>query len=61
MNLFFSKLLNIRQEEGKKVFLLVTIFFVFITGTAWAETIIESSFYFLVGVSKLSQVFSMHA
>ncbi len=41
--------------------MLVLIFFLFITGTAWAETIIESSFYFLAGVSRLSQVFILHA
>ena len=61
MNRFFSRLLNIRSDEGPKVFMLVLIFFLFITGTAWAETIIESSFYYLAGVSRLSQVFTLHA
>ncbi|MCX6081344.1 MAG: cyclic nucleotide-binding domain-containing protein [Chloroflexi bacterium] len=61
MNRFFSRLFNLRSGEGAKVFMLVLIFFLFITGTAWAETIIESSFYFLAGVSRLSQVFILHA
>jgi CRP-like cAMP-binding protein len=37
------------------------MFFLFIIGTAWAETIVESSYYYLVGVSHLSQVFVLHA
>ena len=61
MSSFFNRLFNIRQEENSRVILLVVIFFVFITGTAWAETTIESSFYYLVGVSHLSQVFTLHA
>ena len=61
MSRLFNRLLNLRSDEGPKVFMLVMIFFVFITGTAWAETIIESSFYYLAGVSRLSQVFILHA
>ena len=61
MSSFLNRLLNIRPDEGRKVFMLVLIFFLFITGTTWAETIIESSFYFLAGVSRLSQVFTFHA
>ena len=61
MSRLFNRLLNIRPGEGPKVFMLVMIFFVFITGTAWAETIIESSYYYLAGVSQLSQVFTLHA
>ena len=55
----FGRLLNIRQDEASKVVMLVILFFLFITGTAWAETIIESSFYYLAGVSRLSQVFTL--
>ena len=61
MSNYLNRILNIRPEEGRKVFMLVLIFFLFITGTTWAETIIESSFYFLAGVSRLSQVFTFHA
>ena len=39
MSRMLGRLLNIRPEEGMKVFMLVMIFFLFITGTAWAETI----------------------
>jgi CRP-like cAMP-binding protein/HEAT repeat protein/ATP/ADP translocase len=61
MSRLFSRLLNIHPDEVPKVFMLVMIFFVFITGMAWAETVIESSFYYLVGVSQLSLVFTLHA
>ena len=61
MSSSYSSLLNIRPGEGRKVLMLVILFFLFITGTTWAETIIESSFYYIVGVSKLSQVFTLHA
>ena len=61
VNQLINRLFNIRQDEGPKVLTLVIIFFLFITGTAWAETIIESSFYHLAGVSRLSDVFTLHA
>jgi CRP-like cAMP-binding protein/ATP/ADP translocase len=61
MSRLVGRLLNVRREEASKVAVLVIIFFLFITGTAWAETIIESSFYYLAGVSRLSQVFTLHA
>jgi len=61
MSRLFSRLLNIQPDEVPKVFMLVMLFFAFIIGMAWAETVIEASFYFLAGVSQLSLVFTLHA
>ena len=56
-----SRMLNLRPSEGPKVIMLTMMFFLFIIGTTWAETIVESSYYYLAGVSHLSQVFTLHA
>lgn len=55
------RLLNLRPKEGIKVFLLLLMLFLFITGIPWAETFIESSYVYLAGVSQLSLVFTLHA
>jgi CRP-like cAMP-binding protein/HEAT repeat protein len=61
MSRALSKFFNLREGEGPKVIVLLVMFFLFIIGTTWAETIIEASYYYQVGVSQISTVFMLHA
>jgi HEAT repeat protein len=57
MTRFFSKLFNIRPAEWPHLLFLYLIFFLYITGATWGETIVEAAFLQQVGVSFLPWVF----
>ncbi|MCK6627529.1 MAG: HEAT repeat domain-containing protein [Anaerolineae bacterium] len=57
MTRLFSKLFNIRPGEWPRLLYLYLIFFVYITGATWGETIVEAAFLQQVGVEYLPWVF----
>ena len=57
MTRLFSKLFNIRPGEWPRLLYLYGIFFVYITGATWGETIVEAAFLQQVGVEYLPWVF----
>src|SRR6185503_4928160 len=57
MTRLFSKLFNIRPAEWPCLLYLYLIFFVYITGATWGETIVEAAFLQQVGVQFLPWVF----
>lgn len=57
MTRLLSKLFNIRPGEWPRLLYLYVIFFVYITGATWGETIVEAAFLQQVGVEYLPWVF----
>ena len=57
MTRLLSKLFNIRPTEWPRLLYLYLIFFVYITGATWGETIVEAAFLQQVGVEFLPWVF----
>lgn len=57
MTRLFSKLFNIRPTEWPRLLYLYVIFFVYITGATWGETMVEAAFLQQVGVQFLPWVF----